>query len=178
MILAVGVITLSIAGIVVFGISNTENSPHSASAMSELDTIQKSLDDITKKLEALETNTIEDIQQIKTELADIKSISESEIIDTENEIIDTKNELTVALEKSSYKSGDLIQVAGFGKANTLIIGKLINPNSEIITSYSSTSSDSTYSLIFILDKEAKPGNWKLNVTQGDNEETLVFTVIN
>lgn len=171
MILAVGVITLSIAGIVVFGISNTENSPHSASAMSELDTIQKSLDDITKKLEALETNTIEDIQQIKTELADIKSISESEIIDT-------KNELTVALEKSSYKSGDLIQVAGFGKANTLIIGKLINPNSEIITSYSSTSSDSTYSLIFILDKEAKPGNWKLNVTQGDNEETLVFTVIN
>ncbi len=41
-----------------------------------------------------------------------------------------------------------------------------------------TSSDGSYTLIFILDSDAKTGNWKLKVVHGDHEESLSFTVKN
>ena len=64
------------------------------------------------------------------------------------------------------------------KEKTPITAQIISPTNKVSTAHSSTSSDSTYTLIFILDKDAKVGKWNLKVTNGDHEETLSFTVKN
>lgn len=86
--------------------------------------------------------------------------------------------LTVVLDNSVYKSGEMIKVTGFGKASTPITAEITSPNQKISTAHSSTSSDGSYTLIFILDSDAKTGNWKLKVVHGDHEESLSFTVKN
>ena len=86
--------------------------------------------------------------------------------------------LTVVLDNSVYKSGEMIKVTGFGKASTPITAEITSPNQKISTAHSSTSSDGTYTLIFILDSDAKTGNWKLKVVHGDHEESISFTVKN
>jgi hypothetical protein len=86
--------------------------------------------------------------------------------------------LSVILDNSVYNPGDMIKVTGFGEKSTSITAQITSPNNKVSTAHSSTSSDSTYTLIFILDKDAKVGNWKLKVTNGDHEETLSFTVKN
>jgi len=86
--------------------------------------------------------------------------------------------LTVVLDNSVYKSGEMIKVTGFGKASTPITAEITSPNQKISTAHSSTSSDGTYTLIFILDSDAKTGNWKLKVVHGEHEELLSFTVKN
>jgi hypothetical protein len=86
--------------------------------------------------------------------------------------------LTVVLDNSVYKSGEMIKVTGFGKASTPITAEITNPDQKISTAHSSTSSDGTYTLIFILDSDAKTGNWKLKVVHGEHEELLSFTVKN
>ena len=86
--------------------------------------------------------------------------------------------LSVILDNTVYNPGDMIKVTGFGEESTPITAQITSPDSKVSTAHSSTSSDSTYTLIFILDKDAKKGNWKLKVTNGDHEETLSFTVKN
>ena len=86
--------------------------------------------------------------------------------------------LTVKVDKSVYTPGDMITVTGFGKASSAISAELVSPTQKIATAYSTISGDSTYTLIFILDNDAKLGNWKLKIVQGDEEESLTFSVKN
>jgi len=86
--------------------------------------------------------------------------------------------LTVALDNSVYKPGEMIKVTGYGGISTPITAEITSPNQETLTAHSSTSSDGTYTLIFILDSDAKSGNWKLKVVHGEHEESLSFTVKN
>ncbi|KAG2480389.1 MAG: hypothetical protein NPMRd3_60004 [Nitrosopumilales archaeon] len=86
--------------------------------------------------------------------------------------------LSVILDNSVYNPGDMIKVTGYGEKSTSITAQITSPNNKVSTAHSSISSDSTYTLIFILDKDAKVGNWKLKITNGDHEETLSFTVKN
>lgn len=84
--------------------------------------------------------------------------------------------LTVKVDKSVYAPGDMITVTGFGKASSAISAELVSPTQKIATAHSTISGDSTYTLIFILDNDAKLGNWKLKIVQGDEEESLTFSV--
>ena len=86
--------------------------------------------------------------------------------------------LSVTMDKPSYKPGNMIKITGFGQASTSITAELISPDQEIATAHSTTSSDSNYILIFILNNDAEPGNWKLKIMQGEQEETIAFTVQN
>ena len=86
--------------------------------------------------------------------------------------------LTVKVDKSVYAPGDMITVTGFGEASSAISAELVSPTQKIATAYSTISGDSTYTLIFILDNDAKLGNWKLKIVQGDEEESLTFSVKN
>ncbi len=72
----------------------------------------------------------------------------------------------------------MIKVTGYGGISTPITAEITSPNQETLTAHSSTSSDGTYTLIFILDSDAKSGNWKLKVVHGEHEESLSFTVKN
>jgi len=277
MILSIGVITLIVAGIAAFGTYDSSNPSHSAAAItkdytSEFESIKTSLDEVTKQLADLESDTIAELNKIRLELAEVKSINQPEIdtsspfsiainkveyskgepilifthnilpqksitiqlLSSFNELITTTtvrsdnygkldylfqipsfvpsgdykikaittdgststiffsitdetipvqttiptSGLSIILEKPSYNPGDTILVTGFAEANKPLTAELISPDSKTATAYSNSSSDNTYTLIFILDEEAESGNWVLKVIQGDQDETLTFTVIN
>jgi uncharacterized protein YfaS (alpha-2-macroglobulin family) len=276
-ILSVGVITLIVAGIAAFGTYDSSNTSHSASAItkdytSEFESIKTSLDEVTKQLADLESDTLAELNDIRLELADVKITNKPQIdtslpfnisinkveyskgepvvvfahnilpqksmtlqlLSSFNEVITTTTVrsdnsgklnylfqipsfvpsgdykikatttdgntstiffsiidktivaptntpvtgLSIILEKSSYNPGDMIHVTGFAEANKPLTAELLSPDSEIATAYSNSSSDNTYTLIFILDEEAEPGNWNLKVIQGEIEETITFTVTN
>lgn len=274
MILSVGVITLIVAGIAAFGAFDSTNPSNSAAAVSkdytsEFESIKTSLDKVTKQLAELETDTIAELNEIRLELAEVKSSNQPEIdstlpfnisinkieylkgepitifahnilpqksisiqlLSTFNELITTNtvrsdssgklnylfqvpsfvpsgdykikatttdgksstiyftiidenissqnnsvSGLSIVLEKSTYNPGEMIQVTGFAEANKPLTAELIGPDSEVATAYSNSASDNSYTLIFILDENAEPGNWKLKVTQGEQTETITFTV--
>ena len=86
--------------------------------------------------------------------------------------------LSVILDKPFYNPGDMIKITGFAEASTGITAEITSPTAQVSSAHSTTSSDNTYTLIFILDSDAREGNWKLKVIQGEHEETLTFTVKN
>ena len=276
-ILGVSVITLFVAGFAAFAIYDLEGVSASAELKdytTEFESIQTSLNQVNQKLEDLESDTVQELQKIKTQLDEVRaktspavpidnsqpfsiSIDKAiyakedtiiirahnilpqkamtiQLLSSFNELITTvtarsdstgklnhafqipsfvtpgeysikattsdgnadvmffkisndivtKSEkptiegLTVALDNSVYKPGEMIKVTGFGQKSTPITAEITSPTQEISTAHSSTSSDGTYTLIFILDNDAKSGNWKLKVTHGDHEESLSFTVKN
>ena len=279
-ILTVSVITLFVAAFAAFSIYDLDNTSSQSAAAeikdytTEFESIQSALNEVNEKLDTFESDTVTELQKIKSDLAEVKLITaKPEPIDTSspfgitiNKVIYSKGDtiivsalnilpqkamtfqllssfnelittvtarsdstgkldyafqipsfvqpgdykikatlsdgnsdilfftisddtipetteppitgLSVILDKPSYNPGDMIKVTGFGQANTGITAELISPDHEIATANSNTSSDSTYILIFILDADAEPGNWKLKVIQGDKEETLIFTVVN
>ena len=277
-ILGVSIITLFVAGFAAYSIYDSDGlSSNSASAVvkdytGEFESIQTSLSEVNKKLEDLESDTINELQKIKVELAEVKAKgSSNEVIEVSSpfsisldkttypkggiitvfghnilpqkatmiqlqsqsdEIISSVTAhsdstgklshafeipsfvpagdykikattqdgdsslmffkisddlvskpskpsvqgLSVFLDHSEYKPGDMVKVSGYGEEKTPITAQITSPTSKVSTAHSSTSSDSTYTLIFILDKDAQEGKWKLKVTNGDHEETLSFTV--
>ena len=90
----------------------------------------------------------------------------------------TVTSISASLDKEEYKPGDLIKVTGTALASTPITAELTSPDIEKSTANSSTSSDGTYTLIFILDSDAKQGNWKIKVTQEELVQTVTFEVDN
>ncbi len=278
-ILAVSVITLFVAGFAAFGVYDLDKVPSQSAAAqikdytAEFESIQSALESVNQKLETLESETIEELKIIKSELAEVKlTVTRPPPIDTSspfgisldktvyskgdsivifahnilpqkamtiqllssfNELITTvtarsdstgklnyvfqipsfvpagdykikavtadgSNDmmfftisdqtgtptnptsiitgLTVKVDKSVYAPGDMITVTGFGEASSAISAELVSPTQKIATAHSTISSDSTYTLIFILDNDAKPGNWKLKIVQDDEEESLTFSV--
>jgi hypothetical protein len=283
MILAVSVLTLFIAAFAAYSINGLElsSSPQTATAeiidyTDEFQAIQSTLQEVSQKLETLESDTVKELEIIKTELENVKSITSEtkqdiiatsepfsitlnksiylkgdaiivssqnvlpqksvtiQLLSSFNELIISKNafsdstggfvftfplpefvspgdykikatsesgtdtmfitisddsapeepntstvtSISAFLDKEVYKSGDLIKVTGTGLASTPIIAELTSPDYEKSTANASTASDSTYTLIFILDSDAKQGDWKIKVTQKDLVQTVTFEVDN
>ena len=284
LILAVSVLTLFIAAFAAYSISGLEltSTPQTATAeiidySDEFLIIQSSLQEVTQKLETLESDTVKELASIRIELENVKSITpetKQDIIKTPepfsitlnkstylkgdnivvssnnalaqklvtiqllssfNELITSKNAfsdstgglvftfpipefvspgdyrikatsesrtdtklitikddnstpeesstpavtpLNAVLDKEEYKSGDLIKITGTGLISTPIIAELTSPDDKKSTANASTASDGTYTLIFILDSDAKQGNWKIKVTQEDLIQTVSFKVDN
>ncbi|MFB5597448.1 MAG: hypothetical protein ACE5RJ_00300 [Nitrosopumilaceae archaeon] len=283
MILAVSVLTLFVAAFAAYSISGLEltSSPQTATAeiidyTDEFQAIQSTLQEVSQKLATLESDTVKELEIIRTELENVKSIkseAKQDIITTTkpfsialnkltyhkgdaivvssnnalpqksvtiqllssfNELIVSKNafsdstggfvftfpipefvspgdykikatsesgtdtmlitisddsthkesttptitSVSALLDKEEYKPGDLIKVTGNGLASTPILAELTSPDNEKSTANASTASDGTYTLIFILDSDAKQGNWKIKVTQEDLVQTVTFEVDN
>jgi len=283
MILVVSVLTLFVAAFAAYTITDLEvnSSPQTASAefldyTDEFQAIQSTLQEVTEKLETLESDTVRELEIIKTELEQIKLITsktQQDVIETStpfgislnkltylkgdaivvssqsvlpqkpvtiqllssfNELITSKNtfsdstggfaftfpipefvspgeykiqatsetgidtmfitisdgtapekpttstvtSITAILDKKEYKSGEIVKVTGYGVASKPIIAELTNPDTEKSTANVSTASDGSYTLIFILDSDAKQGNWKIKVTQEELVETVTFEVDN
>jgi hypothetical protein len=283
MILVVSVLTLFVAAFAAYTITDLEvsSSPQTASAefldyTDEFQAIQSTLQEVTEKLETLESETVKEFAIIKTELEKVKSITsetQQDVIETStpfdislnkltflkgdaivvssqsvlpqklvtiqllssfNELITSKNafsdstggfvftfpipefvspgeykvqatsetgidtmfitindgtasqapitstvtSITAILDKEEYKSGEMIKVTGSGIASKSIIAELIDPDNEKSTANSSAASDGTYTLIFILDSDAKQGDWKIKVTQEELVQTVTFEVDN
>lgn len=283
MILAVSVLTLIVAAFAAYSISDLEitSTPQTATAeiidyTDELQAIQSTLQEVTKKLENLESDTVKELEIIRTELENVKSITTNtkqdiikttepfsitlnkstflkgdnivvssnnalaqkpvtiQLLSSFDELITSKNafsdsngglvftftipefvspgdykikatseskthtvlitikddsspeesttptvtSLSVALDKEEYKSGDLIKITGTGLVSTPILAELTSPDNETSTANASTASDGTYTLIFILDSDAKQGDWKIKVTQKELVQTVTFEVDN
>jgi len=283
MILAVSVLTLFVAAFAAYTITDLEvnSSPQTASAefldyTDEFQAIQSTLQEVSEKLETLESDTAKELEIIKTELEQIKSITsetQQDVIQTStpfsialnkatylqgdaiivsshnispqkpvtiqllssfNELITSKNtysdstggfvftfpvpeflspgeykiqvtsetgidtmfitindgttpeesttstvnSITAILDKEEYKSGEIVKVTGYGIASKPIIAELTDPDTAKSTANASTASDGSYTLIFILDSDAKQGNWKIKVTQEELVETVTFEVDN
>ena len=109
---------------------------------------------------------------------DTMFITISDGTDPEESTTSTVTSITVILDKAEYKSGDMIKVTGYGVPSKSIIAELTDPDTEKSTANVSTASDGSYTLIFILDSDAKQGNWKLKVTQEELVQTVTFEVDN
>jgi len=282
MILVVSVLTLFVAAFAAYTITDLEvnSSPQTASAefldyTDEFQAIQSTLQEVTKKLETLESDTVKELGIIRTELEQIKSITFEtqqdviekaifgitldkssflkgdtititaqnilpqksmtiQLLSSFNELITSKTvfsdstgklvyifqlpefvspgeykiqatsetgtdimfitisdgtapqepttstvaSITAILDKEEYKSGEIVKVTGYGIASKPIIAELTDPDTEKSTANASTASDGSYTLIFILDSDAKQGNWKIKVTQEELVQTVTFEVDN
>ena len=282
MILVVSVLTLFVAAFAAYTITDLEvnSSPQTASAefldyTDEFQAIQSTLQEVTEKLETLESDTAKELGIIRTELEQIKSITFEtqqdviekaifgitldkssflkgdtititaqnilpqksmtiQLLSSFNELITSKTifsdstgklvyifqlpefvspgeykiqatsetgtdimfitisdgtapqgpttstvaSITAILDKKEYKSGEIVKVTGYGIASKPIIAELTDPDTEKSTANASTASDGSYTLIFILDSDAKQGNWKIKVTQEELVETVTFEVDN
>jgi len=282
MILVVSVLTLFVAAFAAYTITDLEvnSSPQTASAefldyTDEFQAIQSTLQEVSKKLETLESDTVKELEMIKTELEQIKSITFEtqqdviekaifeitldkssflkgdtiiitaqnilpqksmtiQLLSSFNELITSKTvfsdstgklvyifqlpefvslgeykiqattetgtdtmfitindgtapekpttptvaSITAILDKEEYKSGETVKVTGYGIASKPIMAELTDPDTEKSTANASTASDGSYTLIFILDSDAKQGNWKIKVTQEELVQTVTFEVDN
>jgi len=283
MILVVSVLTLFVAAFAAYTITDLEvnSSPQTASAefldyTDEFQAIQSTLQEVTEKLETLESDTVKELGIIKTELEQIRLITsetQQDVIETStpfgislnkltylkgdaiivssqsvlpqkpvtiqllssfNELIISKNafsdstggfvftfpipefvsagqykiqatsetgidtmfitindgtapevsitstitSITAILDKKEYKSGETVKVSGYGIASKSIIAELTDPDNEKSSANSGTANDGSYTLIFILDSDAKQGNWKIKVTQEEIVQSVTFEVDN
>ncbi len=109
---------------------------------------------------------------------DTMFITISDGTDPEEPTTSTVTSITAILDKAEYKSGDMIKVTGYGVPSKSIIAELTDPDTEKSTANVSTARDGSYTLIFILDSDAKQGNWKIKVTQEELVQTVTFEVDN
>ena len=117
--------------------------------------------------------------KIQTKTGSSTDTKDFKIVDGDSPIIETPEPitgLTVELEKDEFEPGEMIKVTGVGKAGKSIGAELSSPTSEIFSAHSSTTSDGTYVLIFVLPSDAQHGNWNLKVTLGSNVEKISFRV--
>jgi len=118
------------------------------------------------------------IQAITETGTDIMFITISDGTAPQEPTTSTVASITAILDKKEYKSGEIVKVTGYGIASKPIIAELTDPDTEKSTANASTASDGSYTLIFILDSDAKQGNWKIKVTQEELVQTVTFEVDN
>ncbi len=180
MILAVSVLTLFVAGFAAYTISDLEvnSSPQTASAefldyTDEFQAIQSTLQEVTEKLETLESDTIRELEIIKTELEQVKLITS----ETQQDVIETST-FSISLNKATYLQGDSIVVSSHNilpqKPVTI---QLLSSFNEIITS-KNTFSDSTGGFVFTfpVPEFVSPGEYKIQATSETGIDTMFITI--
>jgi len=88
----------------------------------------------------------------------------------------TSSGFQVSLDKESYNPGDIIRITGVGSPGESLALKMTDPSGEKTSGHSTVSSDGTYTMIYILDSDAKKGNWQMVLTHGNNQKTTPITI--
>jgi len=156
-------ITLLVAGYAAYSVMDLSDtpSPRQVSAekdyTGELKSIQASLNDVNKKLEALESD-IAELQTIKDALDEIEQTQQVEQKPTQT--------FDITTDKSTYKVGDLIVITAKGMLaqQTVKLDLYSSINELIITKI--VFSDSTGKLIYDMELPSflQTGNYKLKAT--------------
>ena len=163
-ILAVSMITLLVAGYAAYSVMELSDtpSPHQVSAekdyTGELKSIQSSLNDVNKKLEALESD-ITELQTIKDALDEIEQI-QPVVQKPQTQTFD------ITTDKNTYKVGDSIIITARGvlAQQTVKLDLYSSVNELIITKI--VFSDSSGKLVYDMELPSflKTGSYKLKAT--------------
>lgn len=176
-ILAVSMITLLVAGYAAYSVMELSDtpSPRQVSAekdyTGELKSIQSSLNDVNKKLEALESD-IAELQTIKDALDEIDHKTQTV---TQQPAQSTFDILT---DKASYKVGESIVITAKGvlAQQTVKLDLYSSVNELIITKI--VFSDSTGKLVYdmVLPSFLKTGSYKLKATYNNIVDEITVNV--
>lgn len=179
-ILAVSIITLLVAGYAAYSVMGLNDTPLQVSAekdySAELKSIQYALDDVSKKLEALQSD-VQELQVIKNEIDDKKS--ETQQVVQKQTQQPTQPTFDVTTNKNSYKAGEsiIITAKGVSPQQTVKLDLVSSVNELIITQI--VFSDSTGKLIYDMSLPSflKTGVYKLIATYNNvvDETTIGIT---
>ena len=161
-ILAVSMITLLVAGYAAYSVMELSDtpSPHQVSAekdyTGELKSIQSSLNDVNKKLEALESD-IAELQTIKDALDEIEQTQP---------VVQKPQTFDITTDKNTYKVGEsiIITANGISPQQTVKLDLFSSVNELIITKI--VFSDSAGKLVYDMEIPSflKTGIYKLKAT--------------
>lgn len=164
-ILAVSMITLLVAGYAAYSVMDLSDtpSPRQVSAekdyTGELKSIQSSLNDVNKKLEALESD-IAELQTIKDALDETK---QTPVV---QKPIQTQSTLDITTNKNSYNAGEsiIITANGISPQQTVKLDLFSSVNELIVTKI--VFSDSAGKLVYDMELPSflKTGVYKLKAT--------------
>lgn len=164
-ILAVSMITLLVAGYAAYSVMELSDtpSPRQVSAekdyTGELKSIQSSLNDVNKKLEALESD-IAELQTIKDALGETK---QTPVVQKPTQ---TQSTLDITTNKNSYKAGEsiIITANGISPQQTVKLDLYSSVNELIVTKI--VFSASTGKLVYDMELPSflKTGSYKLKAT--------------
>ena len=151
--------------------------------------LKSTLDEVNLKLDTLESDTIVELEKLRLEIDQLKTLEFEEQTQIESvpitpvvestEIIQNENSnFFINLDKEEYLPGDMIKVSGTADPNTPLSAKLTNPdNKNEFYANSSTANDGSFTLIFILNSESESGTWSVSVQQNGVQKTSSFSVL-
>jgi 5-hydroxyisourate hydrolase-like protein (transthyretin family) len=84
--------------------------------------------------------------------------------------------LTVQTDKNEYRDGELVRISGKGRPNDRVTITILTPKEDRIPMSANTKEDGTYSALWLIQKTAIPGNYKVIIQQGDSRAEVFFAV--
>lgn len=180
-ILAVSMITLLVAGYAAYSVMELSDSPTPRSVVAEKDytgelkLIQSSLNDINKKLEALESD-IDELQIIKDQLEDLQPKTTSTTPKPTTQ--PAQPTFDIITDKTSYKVGDSIIITANGvlPQNAVKLDLYSSLDELIVTQI--VYSDSAGKLVYELKLPSfiKTGNYKLKALYNNIVDEITVNV--
>ncbi|MEM3117691.1 MAG: hypothetical protein QW136_04715 [Nitrososphaerales archaeon] len=84
--------------------------------------------------------------------------------------------LTVLTDKTEYRDGELVRITGKGKPSDRVSIIILTPKEDRIPMSANTKEDGTYSALWLVQKTAAPGTYKVIVQQGESRVEAFFSV--
>ena len=84
--------------------------------------------------------------------------------------------LTVQTDKNEYRDGELVRISGKGLPNDRVSIIILTPKEDRIPMSANTKEDGTYSALWLIQKTAAPGTYKVIIQQGDSRAEVFFAV--
>lgn len=84
--------------------------------------------------------------------------------------------LTVQTDKTEYRDGELVRISGKGKPNDRVSIIILTPKEDRIPMSANTKEDATYNALWLIQKTAIAGTYKVIVQQGDSRAESAFAV--
>ncbi|MGH9910753.1 MAG: MG2 domain-containing protein, partial [Nitrososphaerales archaeon] len=84
--------------------------------------------------------------------------------------------LTVQTDKTEYRDGELVRISGKGKPNDRVSIIILTPKEDRIPMSANTKEDATYNALWLIQKTAIAGTYKVIVQQGDSRVESAFAV--
>ena len=175
-IVAISIMTLLMAGYAAYSVNELDTPTQTATAATidyteEFEIIQTKLNQVNQKLDQLESNTVEELQKIKSDL--------EQVIEFKTESAKpTLNPFTISLDRNIYTVGDEIIVSANGVLpQKSITVELQSMSGEIISKnlvYSDSQSRLSYSLT--IPEFLSVGTYKVKATYNGEVDESSITV--
>lgn len=178
-IVAISIVTLLMAGYAVYSVNELDTPTQTATAATidyteEFEIIQSKLNQVNQKLVQLESDTVEELQKIKSDLEQVKEFKTGSIMST-------LNSFDITLDRNIYTVGDEIIVSANGVLpQKSVTVELLSFSGELISknfAYSDSQSRLSYSLT--IPEFLSPGTYKVKATyNGEVDESSITVSVN